>query len=244
MERTHRIFVLCLVVFGCAALQLPDYMKPCSRSDPNFNACALQQGREAMSRMVQGDDKYGVPVLDPLLIRKLTTTYNGFTATTRNSTVVGVKGVVIEDISFDFDKQLVRVAFMFPTLQFNGLYEMSGKLAGLPISGKGDYDLFLSGLSGNYSTNYTLARLRDGQLHAMPQSYAVDFDIRGLKVHFGNLFKGNRLLGNSINDFINENWRLVVEELGKPVLTSLGSIVHEVLLNLAEKIPYDELFAA
>ncbi|XP_023709344.1 uncharacterized protein LOC111865488 isoform X2 [Cryptotermes secundus] len=193
MERTHRIFVLCLVVFGCAALQLPDYMKPCSRSDPNFNACALQQGREAMSRMVQGDDKYGVPVLDPLLIRKLTTTYNGFTATTRNSTVVGVKGVVIEDISFDFDKQLVRVAFMFPTLQFNGLYEMSGKLAGLPISGKGDYDLFLS---------------------------------------------------NSINDFINENWRLVVEELGKPVLTSLGSIVHEVLLNLAEKIPYDELFAA
>jgi hypothetical protein len=49
---------------------------------------------------VSGDRKYGVPVLDPLLIRKLTTTYNGFTATSRNSTVVGVKDVAIEDIRY------------------------------------------------------------------------------------------------------------------------------------------------
>jgi hypothetical protein len=46
-----------------------------------------------------------------------------------------------------------------------------------------------------------------------------------------------------MNEFINENWRLVVEELGKPVLTSLGSVVHEVLLNLAENVPYKEMFA-
>jgi hypothetical protein len=46
--------------------------------------------------------------------------------------------------SFDFDKQMVRVAFMFPTLQFNGHYEMAGNLVGLPIAGKGDYELFLS----------------------------------------------------------------------------------------------------
>jgi hypothetical protein len=46
-----------------------------------------------------------------------------------------------------------------------------------------------------------------------------------------------------MNEFINENWRLVVEELGKPVLTSLGSIVHEILRNLTEKVPYKEMFA-
>jgi hypothetical protein len=45
--------------------------------------------------------------------------------------------------SIDFDKQIVRVAFMFPALHFNGQYEMSGKLVGLPINGKGDYELFL-----------------------------------------------------------------------------------------------------
>lgn len=55
------------------------------------------------------------------------------------------------------------------------------------------------GLSGNYSTSYALTQLRDGQLHAMPQSYDVDFDIRGLKVQFGNLFNGNKLLGEPEN---------------------------------------------
>jgi hypothetical protein len=51
------------------------------------------------------------------------------------------------------------------------------------------------GLSGTYTTNYTLTRLEDGEIHAMPQSYDVDFDIRDLKAHFGNLFNGNKLLG-------------------------------------------------
>jgi hypothetical protein len=49
--------------------------------------------------------------------------------------------------------------------------------------------------------------------------------------------------GNTMNEFINENWRLVVEELGKPVFTSLGSIVHTNLLNVAQKVPYNEMFA-
>jgi hypothetical protein len=49
---------------------------------------------------VPGDRKYGVPVLDPMLIKQLTTKHGGLTATSRNSTVVGVKDVVIEDIRY------------------------------------------------------------------------------------------------------------------------------------------------
>jgi hypothetical protein len=46
--------------------------------------------------------------------------------------------------SVDFNKQIIRVSFMFPVLQFKGKYEMSGKLVGLPITGKGNYELFVS----------------------------------------------------------------------------------------------------
>jgi hypothetical protein len=45
-----------------------------------------------------------------------------------------------------------------------------------------------------------------------------------------------------MNNFINENWRLVVEEIGKPTFTTVGSIVHKILSNVATKIPYNELF--
>jgi hypothetical protein len=49
--------------------------------------------------------------------------------------------------------------------------------------------------------------------------------------------------GNTMNQFINENWRLVLDEIGKPALMSLGSIVNQVIMNVAERVPYSEMFA-
>jgi hypothetical protein len=31
-----------------------DYIKPCSRSDPKFNECALKNGKEALPRILKG----------------------------------------------------------------------------------------------------------------------------------------------------------------------------------------------
>jgi len=45
-----------------------------------------------------------------------------------------------------------------------------------------------------------------------------------------------------MNNLINQNWRIVVEDLGKPVFMSLGGIVHHILMNLLQKVPYSELF--
>jgi len=45
-----------------------------------------------------------------------------------------------------------------------------------------------------------------------------------------------------MNNLINQNWRIVVEDLGKPMFMSLGGIVHQILLNVSQKVPYNELF--
>jgi hypothetical protein len=45
-----------------------------------------------------------------------------------------------------------------------------------------------------------------------------------------------------MNNLINQNWRIVVEDVGKPAFTALGGIVHEILTNVSQKVPYDELF--
>jgi hypothetical protein len=45
-----------------------------------------------------------------------------------------------------------------------------------------------------------------------------------------------------MNDLINQNWRIVLEDLGKPVFMAVGGIVHKILTNVSQKIPYNELF--
>jgi hypothetical protein len=46
-----------------------------------------------------------------------------------------------------------------------------------------------------------------------------------------------------MNDFIAQNWRLVLAEVGKPAYRALGMIVHQILSGVAQKVPYDELFS-
>jgi hypothetical protein len=46
-----------------------------------------------------------------------------------------------------------------------------------------------------------------------------------------------------MNNFIAQNWRLVLGEIGKPAYKALGMIVHQILSGVAQKVPYDELFS-
>jgi hypothetical protein len=45
-----------------------------------------------------------------------------------------------------------------------------------------------------------------------------------------------------MNNLINDNWRLVFEDFGKPFFMALGGIVHHILTIVSQKVPYNELF--
>lgn len=42
------------------------YIKPCRKSDPNFDDCCLQHAKDAFPYILKGDRKFQVPVLNPL----------------------------------------------------------------------------------------------------------------------------------------------------------------------------------
>jgi hypothetical protein len=48
--------------------------------------------------------------------------------------------------------------------------------------------------------------------------------------------------GDTMNKFINENWRAVLKEIGKPTYDALGLIVHKILSDAARMVPYKDLF--
>ncbi|KAJ8939708.1 hypothetical protein NQ318_009808 [Aromia moschata] len=50
----------------------PSYLKPCSLSDPNFEQCCLEHGREAIPHLLNGDKKYNIPKLVPLIVPYVT----------------------------------------------------------------------------------------------------------------------------------------------------------------------------
>lgn len=57
-----------------------------------------------------------------------------------------------------------------------------------------------------------------------------------------NLFNGDKLLGDTTNLFLNENWEDVINEL-KPVLKdAMGVITGSVIRAVFDKFPYEDFW--
>jgi Haemolymph juvenile hormone binding protein (JHBP) len=61
-------------------------------------------------------------------------------------------------------------------------------------------------------------------------------------VHFTNLFNGDKALAENMNLFLNQNGKLLLEELKKPINSSFARIYKDLLNSVFRKIPYNELF--
>jgi hypothetical protein len=45
-----------------------------------------------------------------------------------------------------------------------------------------------------------------------------------------------------MQNFINENYKLILNELGAPAYKALGLAVHQIVVGFADKVPIEDLF--
>ena len=60
-------------------------------------------------------------------------------------------------------------------------------------------------------------------------------------MNFDNLFNGDKLLGDTTNLFLNENWEEVVNELKPALEIAIGGIFASVIDPVFSKFAYNEL---
>lgn len=62
-------------------------------------------------------------------------------------------------------------------------------------------------------------------------------------VKLDNLYNGDKVLGDSTNLFLNENWQEIFNELKRSIFDAFGLIVANLMNQVFRKIPYNELFS-
>lgn len=71
---------------------------------------------------------------------------------------------------------------------------------------------------------------------------AVSINPSRAYINLENLFNGDKALGQSMNIFLNENWKTIFVEM-KPVIDdAIGEIVKNIMNNVFAKYPYQEMF--
>lgn len=70
----------------------------------------------------------------------------------------------------------------------------------------------------------------------------LNFDLNRLFVNFENLFNGNKELGDTTNNFFNENWKDILKEIKPAVSESVGQVFESLISNVFTSIPYEDFF--
>ncbi|PNF14901.1 Protein takeout [Cryptotermes secundus] len=229
-----------------AGKPLPPYIKPCSRFDPNINQCALEHGKEAIPHLVKGDPAYKIPPLDPFDIKEVKIIDDGPSAasisvTLTDSKIYGIRNIRMEKAEINLDQQHHRFELSVPLVQIIGQYEMSGRILLLPIAGKGNINLTLDHVYVVYNQYWKLAA-RDGETYMKRHNTTATATPENVHIHITNLFNGNKLLGDQMNIFLNENWKDAFKELSPTIFRAFSEVINSLVHALMAVIPFDNIY--
>ncbi|CAH0553015.1 unnamed protein product [Brassicogethes aeneus] len=237
-----RCFCLLLLSFNLInGLHPPSYIKPCSLSDPNLNDCALKSGIEALPHLLEGDKKYGIQTLNPYYVDLIEVNQGDLKVNLKKPVTTGLEKVTLKAVKIDTETKKMSINTLFHNIVVTGNYEISGKILILPIEGQGKLNITV--VNGLFTYEFTIAKeIKNGVEYAKVTNDILLMDIERVFFNFENLFNGDKILGDQINKFLNENWQDVLNEAGGAAIEVLKGACKNSLNGLFLKVPYNELF--
>ncbi|XP_063224136.1 protein takeout-like [Bacillus rossius redtenbacheri] len=252
MKCAVNVAVLAALVGGSlqAASRLPPYLKPCSRSDPELNSCALKNGITAIPFLLKGDAKYHIPVLDPLHLKHIEITQGTgpvkISLALDDLDLTGLNDVELKSVNFGVNQRDIGIEVLIkvPALTFESKYKIVGQVLILPIKGDGDMNVRFENTQVMIKISYDLAKKEDGKEYMKLHDSSLHFKITKAIFEFKNLFNGDKTLGDNMNLFLNENWQEVLTELKPVLLEAIKPVLLPIIDNLFTAVPFDEVLPA
>uniref|UniRef100_A0A1B6CN67 Uncharacterized protein n=1 Tax=Clastoptera arizonana TaxID=38151 RepID=A0A1B6CN67_9HEMI len=237
---------LCACLGYIESKKLPPYMKPCSRNDPKLNECALKHGREAIPFLLKGDPKYKIPNFDPLLIERFEVNDQsnkavGLSFVCNKCTISGLKDVTLDDMRIDLKKKKIEADLTAKKIEITGKYNVTGKVLVLPINGNGDVDLTVTDVKLTMDIDYELYKKKDKD-HLKIKNMKLITEPSGSHIKLTNLFNGDKMLGDNMNNFLNENWKELDKTFGPTINEVISRIGTNLINSLSDQVPFDEIF--
>jgi Haemolymph juvenile hormone binding protein (JHBP) len=154
-----------------------------------------------------------MPPLDPMEIDKVVVEQDGGTSafnlksTFRDAQIIGLAPSKILRSALRFNKKFaLRSDSYTDRLDFVGQYTMNGQILVLPIRGVGFANVSMQQLTTRHDINGEYFTGEDGNKYLNVTQYIIKFKPKKVTFRFDNLFNGDKLLGDTMNKFMNDNW--------------------------------------
>ncbi|RVE49226.1 hypothetical protein evm_006118 [Chilo suppressalis] len=222
-------------MFGVNCVSAP-FIKPCAKSD---SACIQASARAAIPYFITGVPELGISSLDPLKLAVIKGDQEGLRLTFTNTVVTGLRDAAIEDIKQDAGKLTVTAR---SSVALRGDYTLGGRLLLFPIRGEGKYNIKIQDIVIKSTVDLKSVEGADGKPHWNITKWRHSYRVHtGAQFDFDNLFNGNKFLATPVHEFVNLNWREVMQEVAPPIVRAIVAVVIDNIRALFNMVPIDEL---
>ncbi|XP_044761620.1 protein takeout-like [Coccinella septempunctata] len=236
-----QLFCLVLVLVTAQGAHLPPYISPCKVRSPDFSACAVKSGNEAIPHLANGEKKLGIPTLNPLIVPFIELSAGDLRLNGTDTVVNGLLTMKLEDMKVDLATKSVILTVRSTEISLDLNYNMGGKIVALPIEGKGKGNIKFYNMKAVFSFDFEETG-RKGNIYAEIKNDHLDIFPEKMTIQLDNLFNGNKQLGDTTNQFLNENWQEVLKEFGPAIAEIISSVTRSILVPLCRKVPLNEIF--
>nr|3E8T_A Chain A, Takeout-like protein 1 [Epiphyas postvittana]3E8W_A Chain A, Takeout-like protein 1 [Epiphyas postvittana]4G0S_A Chain A, Takeout-like protein 1 [Epiphyas postvittana]4G0S_B Chain B, Takeout-like protein 1 [Epiphyas postvittana] len=214
---------------------------PVEKCNLEDSACMTSAFQQALPTFVAGLPDHGVEVMDVLDLDDFAFDLSGLQFTLKEGKLKGLKGAVIDNVKWDLKKKNIEVDFHLDAT-VKGHYTAGGRILILPITGDGQMKLKLKNIHIHLVVSYEMEKDAEGVDHVIFKKYTVTFDVKD-NAQFGltNLFNGNKELSDTMLTFLNQNWKQVSEEFGKPVMEAAAKKIFKNIKHFLAKVPIAEI---
>lgn len=239
---------LCLVclISSVASVKFPKDINRCPYGD---QPCIVAESKRVLHNSGKGHPGLNLISTDPLHISEITLKQGSESPVNielnfKEIDLIGLTAHNVYGIT-GFNKDPIG-DYVFklkgPVLHLIGPYKISGRVLILPIQGEGASNITL--VSPDITIKFTgKTTTRNGKEYLYTDDLKLSFTIEKFIVRLDNLYNGDKVLGDSTNLFLNENWEEIFNELKLSIFDAFGLIVSNLINQVFRKIPYNELFS-
>ncbi|XP_059610155.1 protein takeout-like [Phlebotomus argentipes] len=241
-----RGIIIIIFILSCSGAKFPSTISRCQYEDSN---CMTQVAQKVISEHYNGLPSLNLVPLDPVTIKTISIENSGNRAVNirlvfNNVTLHGLKNIAIQRIT-GFSKQYEgsknEIEFVAPIIQLVGQYQISGKVLILPIQGNGQSNFTLENVK--IRVKFTGKKVTKNQNdYFQTNDIKISMTTSKLWIHFDNLYNGDKLLGDTTNTFLNENWMDIFNELKPDISKAYAAAIQTIINNVFAKLPYREYF--
>jgi len=236
------VFIATLAL--ASAGQFGDSLKKCDVDNPvALNNCLFQIVEDLRPFMPTGIPEISVPVLDPMFIGTLVLN-QGEEAVSIKSTfsqiqVRGLSKFKTVSVTADSDAQTMRMILSIPELRITGQYQTNGRVFILPVEGTGTFWNILSNVTVDGLSNLAVRGQPPNEILQVA-SQNLDLRVGKIRMRLNNLFNGDRVLGETVNNFLNENSQEVFAEVKPEVSKQVQNLVIKVMNDALSALPTEK----